>query len=461
MSDPIRVTRPLIDPIYSQSQPSQPIDLGQEVIKFDHRGKSYQGTAKVVMRFVPSDRLEFTCSVEGESALFGHEVLGDPNTDKKLTLADRRVSLDVNCLSAGGEQDVIVFSPKVSPAIVTSPSNAISTSIFHLFNFPAFIGPQDYVLATVEPLRRVLQHCGRIELKAGGWKITIAATDQTGRLTKALDAQGGYVITHMGRVVRGDGSAFSSEQLDELLICLQHFLSFALGRWAGVALPIGFDTADNRVFEQCGMGITADGGWNGSSSWFDAHHAELLSQVFPGFWSLWTNDLWHRPLTHVLYWYLGASDRRVGIGVDSGLILAQTALELLSWTYCVLDRKVVSSSEFKSRRLSAADKLRRLLSLLSIPQQIPAEFLATQDQKWTDGPHAVTYIRNSLVHPDNQHKFRNQTYHKAWALSLWYVDLVLLHLCRHEGEYANRLAARRWKGTVESVPWAQQEADTK
>src|SRR5213594_4444443 len=97
-----------------------------------------------------------------------------------------------------------------------------------------------------------------------------------------------------------------------------------------------------------------------SSSWFDSHHGELLSQVFPGFMKIWANILWRKPLQDALYWYLGASDRRVGIGVDAGLILAQTALELLAWTYCVLDRKMISAAAFQPRRLSAADKLRLL-----------------------------------------------------------------------------------------------------
>lgn len=81
---------------------------------------------------------------------------------------------------------------------------------------------------------------------------------------------------------------------------------------------------------------------NGSCSWFDEHHGELLADVFAGFMKLWTNELWRTPLTHALYWYLGACDRRTGIGVDTGIILAQTALEGLAWTYCVQDRKMVS-----------------------------------------------------------------------------------------------------------------------
>ena len=266
-----------------------------------------------------------------------------------------------------------------------------------------------------------------------------------------------HFAAHMGQITREDESTFSSEQLDELLSCLHYFLSFALGRWAGVALPVGFDAAGNKAFEEWGLRITADGPWHGGSSWFDSHHSELLSQLFPWFMKLWTNKLWQKPLRDALYWYVASCDRRVGIGVDAGLILAQTALELLAWTYCVLDRKMISAAAFQPRRLSAADKLRLLASSLNIPLEIPPHLSALhgrRGKKWIDGMEAITDVRNSLVHPAAHQNLLNFSYFEAWKLSLWYIDLVLLRLCGHSGKYANRLY-QRWTGQVESVPWAQ------
>jgi hypothetical protein len=310
-----------------------------------------------------------------------------------------------------------------------------------------------------EPPRRGLYRCGRVKLKADGWVITIAATDRTEDLTKGLEAQGGYVLTHVGRIVREDGSKFSSEQLDDLLECLHYFLSFALGRSAGVALPIGFDTEGNKVFERWGIYTTSDGACTGSHSWFDLLHGELLSQVFPGFLNLWANQAWRKLLSDAIYWYLGASDDGSGgVSVDTGLILARTALELLAWTHCVVDRKMVSQSAFKPRGLSAADKLRLLASSLNIPKQIPSHFSALQGRpgrKWVDGMDAITIVRNSLVHPDAQTE-QFQSSFEGWKLSMWYIDLVLLSLCGHSGKCANRLV---WRMTryVESLPWARRE----
>jgi len=449
-------SNPLIEPIYSQSNPSEPIGLGQHAVRLNHNGTTYQDVASIVMRFVPDERIEIVCPWEGKPPMLGLHLFSNNGDSIKLTLGDKGVSFDVFCASFGGSRGGTVFLPKVSGVTVTPPSNSISAVTLHLFNFPDFLGSEDYILTTKNEVSQTSRTCGRVVLRGDGWTVTIAATDRTKELTDALKAQGGYVLTHMGQITREEESTFSSEQLVELLNCLHYFLSFALGRWAGVALPVGFDTDGNRVFEEWGLRITADGPWRGGTSWFDSHHSELLPQIFPGFVTLWMSKLWQKPLSDALYWYLGACDRRVGIGVDAGLILAQTALELLAWTYCVRDRKMISEAAFR-RRLSAADKLRLLASSLDIPLEIPPNLSALHGRhgkKWVDGMEAITEIRNSLIHPSAHEQLVAPPYFEAWKLSLWYIDLVLLRLCRHSGEYANRLY-QRWTGQVESVPWAQ------
>ena len=220
-------------------------------------------------------------------------------------------------------------------------------------------------------------------------------------------------------------------------------------------MPIGFDRIGNRIFEQWGMARIASGPCSGSLSWFDHHHAEVLSQVFPGFFALWESDLWRDPLTKALYWYLAANERATGIGVDAGLMLAQAALEVLAWTYCVVDRKMLSVAAFKPRALSAADKFRLLASVLGIPLEIPPELTSLHSLRGgpcKDGMDAITEIRNGLVHPQRETQIQFDVYCEAWKLSLWYLEMVFLRLFGYEGKYANRLV-RRWVGEVTEVPW--------
>ena len=262
----------------------------------------------------------------------------------------------------------------------------------------------------------------------------------------------------MGSVSCDDGSPFSSAQLSKVVKRVWAFLSFALGRYSGVALVVGFDGSGARVFEQWGMPIASVGPWDGSTSWFDTHHAGTLSAVFPGFCSLWDNSLWGKPLRTVIYLYLGANERGTGIGVDTALILAQVALEQLAWTYCVRDRRMVSEHAFGRSGLSAADKLRLLMSALGVPAGLPPALTSLQGKrakKWEDGPDAIAGIRNALVHPREKDDLTPDSYFEAWNLAMWYLDLVLLRLCQYDGRYANRLKTSRWQGQVESVPWAK------
>jgi hypothetical protein len=446
-----------IEPIYRQERPNEAIELGSWGVEFQHDGATRRGNAALTLRFVPDNRFEVfvPTDVLTQRFMWTFGLIGSGS--KTFALVDRGVSFDAFCTAAGDDRGGAIFTPSRSLMVATQPSSSLMSAVFHLFNFPAFYATEDYVLMHGETLREGATRCGRAVLKADGWRISIAATSRTRELCKALESQGGYVITHVGRIEREDGAAFTSESLEGLLGGFHHFLSFALGRWAGLALTVGFDADGGRCYEEWGLRQTADGEWRGASSWLDRHHAEVLSETFPGFMALWTNSLWNQPLRHTLYWYMGACDRRIGIGTDTGLIIAQAALEVLAWTHCVLDKKLASRKEFKPGGLSAAGKLRLLLTSLGVPLAIPAHFSGLQGAgrgKWKDGADAIAGIRNSLVHPDSPTTFGGQAYYEAWRLSLWYIDMVLLRLCGHTGSYSNRLASQRSVGQVEQVPWS-------
>jgi hypothetical protein len=442
-----------IDPIYSQAKPNEPIEIGTSAVEFSHEGKICQDVCRVSLQFLPSSRLLFLAQGESNPPLLYLELLISKQWDGKLKLKDRNQTVEALC-TGNCEMAACVFVPRRSFIRATAPTDKIVAVTFHLFNWPQFYGAQDYIINGSGPGAMSIRS-GRIVLRAGGWNVTIAATDKTKHLIDAVNNEGGMAITHMGRIEREDGAAFSSESLEDFLICLHHFMSFALGRWTGPSLPVGFDSNGSRVFEQWGLPRIAGGPWSGSLSWFDQHHAEMLSQVFPGFLALWKNKSWKDPLSKALYWYLAANEPASGIGVDSGLILAQAALEVLSWSYCIVERKMLSAAAFKQRGLSAADKFRLLASVLGIPLEIPQELgslYASQGGSCKDGMEAITEIRNGLVHPQREMQIQFDAFCEAWKLSLWYLELAFLRLFRYEGKYGNRLT-RRWVGEVADVPW--------
>lgn len=450
------LTKHPIEAIYSHQQPNDPIDLGQHDVSFKINDKNIETSASVRMRFVPQDRLEFNVPIPDKSIKSYLELIRDKSASIKLVI--RSTNVVIEAIRTRYNTEFITFVPRYSVVWISQTTDQIANARLHLFNFPSTFGPDVYSFETRQGSDISYRKCSRIIMQDNAWRITICESNEAENILELLKDVGGFALTAVGEVVREDGSTFSTDDLKDLLLCVHYFLSFAFGRWVGLGLTHGFDLEGQRVYEEWGLRYAADGAWHPNFTWFDNQRAELLPQVFPGFANLWKNETWKTPLKHAIYWYLGANDRRVGIGVDSGLIIAQSALETLAWTYCVLDRKMISSTAFKQRGLSASDKIRLLISAFNIPHEIPPMLISLNNKpgkKWEDGPDAITGIRNSLVHSSRSDNLPNDSYLEAWNLSLWYIELVLLHLCGHVGQYANRLNFQRYIGTVEKVPWAK------
>jgi len=287
-------------------------------------------------------------------------------------------------------------------------------------------------------------------LKHAEWRIRLSSLATTHDHFKALEETGGYALTHVGALERADGKTFKGDAANGVLQAMRFFLSFAKGALCTPVCPVGFDGTVTRVWEQWS---SPDGPWASQISWFDPHTSQQMEDLFAGFMRRWQNSEWQSALREVLYWYFNANDSYRGI--DAGIILMQTALERLSFEYAVRDRRLIEATGFKDLR--ASDAFRLLLSSLDIPIEIPAELhsLTALSKKlnWVDAPHALTEVRNALVHPD--HKRRSQVssaYLDAWQLGLWFLELAILRVCAYEGTYSNRLQPH-YVGEVQSVPW--------
>lgn len=453
-----RLTSNPIEPLYSQISPNEAIDFGNVKVQFTHDGSTHDAVADAKLSFAPKDRLHIVIPNDGPLTRIGATLFGDQSWNQKLTLPDRGVTIDVICTAAGGERGT-VFTTKTSGITVTPISPEVSSAVFHLFNLPDFHGTDSYVLVTGDAPLQGFRSCGRIMLRSDGWKIAIAASERTKDCVKMLKEQGGYLLTHVGKIEREDGECFSSTDLEEQLHILTFFLSFAFGCWTAPALAVGMNPGGERVFEEWGIRRISEGPWNGDSSWFDEHHGELLTQVYPGFVRLWQSELWKKSLRNAIYFYVGANDPGNGVNVDTALMLTQAALELLAWNYCVRDRRMISASSFGRRGLGAHDKLRLLASSLNVPIDVPTSLTALQSllKPEEDAMDVLTDLRNLVVHPSDDER-PSGAYFEAWKLSMWFIEVVLLRLCGHTGRYANRLNSR-WVGQIEPVPWAQAPND--
>lgn len=161
--------------------------------------------------------------------------------------------------------------------------------------------------------------------------------------------------------------------------------------------------------------------------------------------------MWKDPIILAIHWYLDANAGSVAI--EAKVVLACTALELLSWNYLVNEKRKLSSGEFNKN--NAKNNVRLLLELMRIPVDIPNE-LSELKTVGADGPEALFNIRNRIVHPPSRPNARPITAYptearrQALVLGLWYLELVILHLLNYHGHYWPRYSPQK---LTEPVPW--------
>jgi len=416
---------------------------------------TYTGNCEVRLELLPRANIYLYGCFQGVPAK-------DTSSARALSVSigQTEISFSINSrqiegfpLSNGGDISSKGFNLKWCPRSklingVGDESTQMPLLMFHLFNFVDLFGTRRSTEQSGST-KHAIEH---VDLICDEWNVELKSLLSTRENIKSLKEKGGYRVTHIGGIKKADGTLFSGKDAQECLGALRFFLSFAKGGWCEPICAVGFDASGNRVWESWSSPREP---WHVSLSWFDPHNGSQLATLFPGFMKRWENDDWREALHEVIYWYLNANFSSRGI--DTGIILTQAAIERLSYEYAVKDKRLLTVNGFKD--LWASDKFRLLFSSLGIPLEIPKETPEIEKFakkfNWLDTPHALTEIRNSLVHP--KHKKRGQlhsVYYEIWNLGLWYLEMGFLAICDYSGTYGNRLK-QRWVGQVEDVPWTK------
>ena len=404
-----------------------------------------EGTGALVLRWLPSTGL----GLEAELSSVGWNLL-HPGARVKAVIAGETVETLVDSTSFG-VKDGVSFS-RVSGSVSTfvrGSGENLAHLGFQVVNFSDFItpGPKPALEFGYPP--RVA------ELQWDGWRIFLSAVENSRDIFKSFKETGGYVFTHMGRLDRADGSHFSAQDAEGVLGALGRFLGFARGAASNLAIRWGVDRDGTTVWERWCSPVVDP--WKGRDNWFDEHHGNLLSEIFPAFAAAYAKpELWEA-LSLALHWYQ-KSNTRAG-GMEGAIILGLTSLDLLGALVVVDKTGTIGASKYDN--LKAAEKLRRLLAVIKAAPVFPtrsanlAAFAAKQG--WMDSAEALAEIRHGYVHANPKRRTvvlsaSNLATFEAWQLSLWYQELALLYLLDHDGEYRNRMVPEA-VGGVDKVPW--------
>ncbi len=296
---------------------------------------------------------------------------------------------------------------------------------------------------------------GRWTATANNWRFTIDSRPDISETLRARQRSGeDFVITHTGELTTADGRSFAPDEAADVLFAIQLALSFALGRWVAPCCPVGFDERGERVFEQWAPWRCDP--WRGNFHWWYEHRDEDLSEFVSRFVCAFLDESTRAATRHLAVHAISANH---GTTTTEGrLMLAQAGLEYLAWIDLVATGRYTKQG---FRELGAAGKLRLLLNGASITTTIPPELDALQTLSATrsggawDGPTALVWVRNRLVHPKSPAEPYEieQLVWQSTQLQLEYLELLLLHRLRYERSYLRRYPPGGWPTPI-PVPWS-------
>ncbi|MFJ5882321.1 hypothetical protein [Kitasatospora cineracea] len=230
--------------------------------------------------------------------------------------------------------------------------------------------------------------------------------------------------------------------------------SFGFGRKVVPALPIGYDTNGEIVWEQWFSPLldraqSIGSGWLHDGSPGDC--TELVTRALRAF----TDP----SLKGATRFQMQMATESVATGfVGQRILSVAPVLENLARTKLVLGN-LMTREDFKS--CPVEDELRYLLTSAGEPTSIDPIALPTLAKYATDrqidGPTAVTRIRNRLVHPkilaEDLYAHEGLAA-EVWRLSLHYATLMILRRIGYRSSYQRQVRLGRWAGDTQPAPWA-------
>lgn len=271
---------------------------------------------------------------------------------------------------------------------------------------------------------------GPLDLSWDAWQLVLTPRPHEEAWGKA-GHWSGVAITHTARLARADGASFDASHGRLILDGLRTLLTFARGERTSPGLVFGVNESGehwsrwdlDEVDPLHGTDFPSD-------TWLGEDHAGALRRIVPGWMRLWSDEGWRQRLDLAVALRVDAASRRS----DVGIVVAQQALEQLAWAVLVEEEAVLSRDGFG--KLPASDRIRLALASAGVALTLP-EYLhrRRESREYEDGPHAVTSIRNGLVHPSAAGRIPSavREHIDDWLqLALLYVDLLVLDLVGYE-----------------------------
>lgn len=364
----------------SVGEPNTAIGLYEGRLKIGRANDHFlEEIGSVQLSWFPSPGLRF--SIQSQSSL-----------DVDFSIFDDKFSvelLEANMLleAFGTSLDGRSFTGTITGIAESYTGKEIQYVTFYVPNFADFIG---------EPIRDSgtrNARAARMSFAFENWQIVIEGLPHAKTIYEVLKKQGGYAVTHIGRMWKKSEEPITVEEVKQMRGKLNKYLSFCRGAFCGPLLLTGHDSSETVVWTN--WNIPRIQAWKSQGGWFPVQSTGQTKQVLSSYLSISRDDRWSEALRLAIHWLVEAQNSST---VDIGVVNAQIGIELLAWAKFVEIDQAVSRDGFN--KLTATDRIQLLLSWAGIPTNIPEELehltsvvearrTAKGASKWETGPTAI------------------------------------------------------------------------
>lgn len=433
-----------LTPIYPFNEPGEAIDLYSGPIG-GLNGSGLKGT----IRLFPFPSPELRWQVGSPETEDRHPRIGHVGDRFELTAGEMTghgIVSSASCDSVTGSSSHLEFES----------GDLLENVLVHWMNLPNYLGNKTLHYTNTDGSTWTRS---RLTFEIVGWSITLDGRPDSESLFKEDVGLARYVLTHVMDLRRADSSPFELESARRVIEALRLSLSFAAGRWVAPTLSDGFNATGGQTWRSWSIPVCAPYERIGSPVISPLVYADLEAFLKTSVAKLLDPEAAN---TTRFQMQLATQTSNLGF-VENRIFSAFPAIENLSWETFVLGG-VVSKAEFgKSNVWPTARRLRELLIRAQIPTGVDEKRLPALHQlaaeKGIDGPEAVTWVRNQLIHPKDPHDrlyARESLVVQAWQQSREYVCMLLLHALGYTGGYLSSVPPHGWLAAPAPVPWAAQ-----
>jgi hypothetical protein len=315
---------------------------------------------------------------------------------------------------------------------------------FQLMNFPDFWWKTGVSKGVQRPIRA----------EFGPWQLSIQETGVTQEARNQSRKNRSFLFTHAATIKRKDGQSFLASDGQQVWEFLYHILGFCAGRRCPPCVARGYNRSGAIRWRDLSLGSAHHDG--NHSHWFPRPYPSGFAQLLDCAWHRWQDPGLREATERAIEWYWECVDRELII--ETRLILAQVAAELLSWVVMVDEGSRISANGFKP--LPASDKIALLANQMSSSIAIPDSFTelarVAKSQNWSSTPQAFVELRNKIIHAEKKGRslitgLEWQAKHQAAEWGVWLVELGILWLLGYQHRYDSRVA--KPQAGFPYVPW--------